>query len=665
MPKLTQILKQVKRYPLNEYSDKVVKSLIDKWQVEDPKATEAIITQLIKKFEQIKNNLAAKADKVAIPERFKNNKQLYLDITQYSFDELVKLIKSLPKDEEKTKKEIIAYFVEKERLEKPIVQSYVNRFLQNKRDLKYKVEHGDETNHFSKEDVRALIPNHLLRNDLYLDITNWRSFVELEQMMDALFPREIQAGEEGENTASTNADKLYDQDNLEIYRGDAQHKCVSYNPTENGKKKYGWCITQPGNSNYDYYRFQQGTNRMFYFVFDRTKPDSDPWHAIVIHVGEDNKQYWVTNARNNGDHNVKKWDDVIKYVPSDLGKKLSGLEKIFKYIPPSKAEISSAALRGKKLSGRDFIELDADTKVQYIQSNAGTSPNGLSPEILVVLDNQLKNLAINYGQSFTWNQLKNTEALAKRYAVFRFRHTNYGKDPIPLPFVKYLDEEAKDKYYKTFEADYLNFNQIEQFFGEQITKRYVEDQLKDLGYLPKEAEKYIDNPKTKELFNIYSTVFTNWLVNQSSTSVEDEAKASRQSVRPILLTQHQWSKLPPNVQKSLVDLTEKLNGQEKYAAFLYGMPYILKNGNEPLLILPTTEEGDEFVITDMAGNVRSNKKYNDVELNHNQSTNPFVIDKIYPFQSAKVSGNPITLIKEAYYDNWDKYSMQRKAGILK
>lgn len=659
MTKLLTLLKQTKKYPLNEYSDKIVRSLIDKWQKEDPKATESIITQLIKKFEQIKNGLEAKADKVAIPERFKGNKQLFLDITQYSFDELVKLIKSLPKDEEKSKKEIIKYFVEKERLEKPIVQSYVNRFFENRRELKYKVENGDEENGFSKKEVERLIPSYLLRNDLYLDITNWKEFEKLEQMLDALFPRQQVAGEEDQNTATTDADKIYDKDGIEIYKGDAQHKCVSYNPTVNGKKKYGWCITQPGNSNYDYYRFQQGTNRMFYFVFDRSRPDSDPFHAIVIHVGEDNKQYWVTDARNSGDNNEKNWIGVIKRLPQDLGSKLAGLEKIFKYVAPSKAEISSAALRGKKLSARDFIELDSDTKAQYIQANAGS----LSADVLNVLDNNLKNLAINYGQQFSWNQLKDSEALAKRYAIFRFRHTNYSAIPIPLPFIKYLDDDAKLKYFQTFEKDYLTFDQIQKYFGDVITKDYVEKQFKELGFLPKAAGRYIDDLKSKHLFDLYSTLFTNWVINSTSTNEEDESKASSQSVRPILLTQDQWKKLPSEYKTDLIKLVKKLDGKEKYVAVLYGSPFIINNKGKDILVLPTNLDNDRFVLTDIEGNNISDKEYDNIQLGDDDASNAFVTRKYYPSSEVKINNKPFEL-KESYND-WNKFNLQRKAGIIK
>lgn len=674
MPQLTSILKQMKKYPLNEYSDRVVKFLIDKWQKEDSQATESVITQLIKKFEQIKDGLPAKVKQVAIPDRFKENKQQYLDITQYSFEELVKLLKSLPKDDEKTKKEIIKYFVEKEHLDKPVVQSYVNRFVAQKRDLKYKVDNGDDDNGFSKDDVRKLIPPELLRNDLYLDISNWRSFVKLEQLMDALFPREIQAGVEGEetNTATTEADKVYDKDSIEVYRGDAQHKCVSYNPTVGTRKKYSWCIAQPGNSNYDYYRFQNGNNRMFYFVFDRTKGDTNNFHAFVIHVGEGNKKYWVTDSRNSGDHGENNWDGVIRYIASNdktLAKKLEPLEKVFKYIAPSKAEISAAALRGKELTKQDFRELDDDTKVQYIQSNTN-KPFLKNNGILDILSNEMKNLAINYGQEFSWNELKNSEALARRYAIFRFRHTNYSKTPIALPYLKYLDEPAKMKYFEEFSKKYTNFEQIEKYFGDDITKFYVNNEVKNLGYLPDSAAKYIRDPNEKEIFEIYSKLFQNWVVSPTDND-EDASSAKNQTVRPISLSQADWKKLDDKEQKVIIELTKKYSNSNTesggaYEALLYGAPFVINgHSKDDLLVLPIDgETNDEFVITDSKGNNVIKGTHKDIKLGNTDAESGFTYKKYYDMKEVKVDGKPLTL-NESKIDDWVKYNFQRKAGIIK
>jgi hypothetical protein len=182
---------------------------------------------------------------------------------------MVNLLKSLPQNEEKIKKEAIKKFVDKEQIDKATAQSYVARFMNKKKDLKYAVENGTEDERFTKEEVKKFIPARLLANDLYLDPRNYR-WQNLEQMLDALFPTQIKVGEEGENLAETDADKIYSKGDIEVYKCDEVHKCIQYNPTvtTTSRKKYGWCVAQPGNTNYDFYRFQE-TSPTFYFIFDR------------------------------------------------------------------------------------------------------------------------------------------------------------------------------------------------------------------------------------------------------------------------------------------------------------------------------------------------------------------------------------------------------------
>lgn len=577
--------------PLLEYTDKTINTTIERWQETNPSLDVNLAKQVIQRFDQVKSGLSTKLQQVALPDELKSGNN-YLNIDKYSWDDMVKLLRSLPEKDDKIKKDAIAMFMEKEAIDKGIASSYVIRFMNNRRNLKYALENGTEDGEFTKEEVKKLVPQRLVMGGSYLDPRVW-NFGQLEHMLDALFPYQGKVGEEEKNTATTDADKVYESNGIEIYRGDAQHKCVSYNPTEGGRKKYGWCIAQPGNSNYDYYRFQQGTNRMFYICFDRNQPESNKWHAFVIHVGENGSQYWATSAKNDGDNNSKTWGGLSKYVDPQTWAKIKDLKEVFKYIPPSKAEISSAALRGKKLSVNDFRELDYDTKEQYIQSNAGS----LSPEILSILDKELKNLAINYGQKFPYSDLKDNEGLAKRYAVFRFRHTNYSKDPIPLPYVKYLDEEAKQKYLATFE-DNLTYEYTEKFFGPQATEEYVQKQVDNFDFLPKEAIKYIKDPKQQKIFSIYSKLFDAWQFGDKTNLDEEELATSfdmpEQNVDPKPLNAKQWSTLSPEDKKVITNLAKQVNGKDKYSTLLYALPYILEDNGRDLYLLPLTNNDHSY-----------------------------------------------------------------------
>jgi len=362
---------------IKEYTDKTINSTIARWKELDPSVEDDLAKQVIQRFDQVKGGLSSKLNQIALSDELKQGNN-YLNIDKYSWKDMITLLRSLPEKDDKVKKDAIQLFMEKERIDKDIASSYVIRFMNNRRNLKYAMENGTEDEQFSKAEVLKFIPQRLIMSGQVLDPRAW-NFGQLEHMLDALFPYYGKEGEdEAQNTATTDADKVYEQNGIEIYKGDAQHKCVSYNPTEGGRKKYGWCLAQTGNSNYDYYRFQQGTNRMFYICFDRNQPEGNKWHAFVIHVGEGQKVYWATSAKNDGDNKSQTWEGLSKYIDPQTWDRIKGLQSVFKYIPPSKAEIASAALRGKKLSANDFRELDYDVKEQYIQSNAGS----LAPEIL-------------------------------------------------------------------------------------------------------------------------------------------------------------------------------------------------------------------------------------------------------------------------------------------
>jgi len=579
----------LKELILNEYSEKTITTTIDRWKNTNPNLDTNIARQVIQRFDQVKSGLSTKLQQIALSDELKQG-QNYLNIDKYSWEDMVNLLRSLPEKDDKVKKDAINKFVQEERMDKGTVTSYVIRFMNNRRNLKYALDNGTEDGNYSKEEVKKLIPSRLIPNNLYLDPRAY-NFQQLENLLDTLFPMNVEVGAD-ENNVTTDADKVYESDGIEIYKGDSQHKCISYNPTIGTKKKYGWCISQPSNQMYDRYRFmEEGKNRMFYFIFDRTKtsepehkPFKDPWHSFVIHVGEGNRRYWITDADNDFEKEFSSWSDLQKIAPK-VWKRIGGLESVFKFIAPSKAEISGAAMRGKRLSAQDFRELDYEDKQQYVQSNAGS----LSKEILEILDKELKNLAINYGQKFPYSLLKDNESLAKRYAIFRFRHTNYGNEAIPLPYVKYLDEDAKEKYLTTFDGN-LTFELIEKYFGPQSAEKYIQEQIQKLDFIPPNALKYIKDPKIKKLYEVYSSLFKNWEF-ENNTDISDEELANKesmpaQSVTPKPLTVDDWKELSSSKRKTIIDLAKKFTGNEEYLIVLYSVPFVVNDGDRDLVLLP-------------------------------------------------------------------------------
>jgi len=610
---------------LKEYSDAVVKNVTARWKNEDPNITDDLALKLIDLFDQKQKSLPSKLEILVLPNELKQNNK-YLDITQYSYQDMVRLLSSIPENPEQIKKAAVARFVKRENIDKPLAQSYTARFMNKREELKQGITNGiedeDGNELFSKEQVIELIPKPLLKNNLYYDPNNWR-WAEFEQILDYLFPSQKQSTGE-ENTATTDADKVYDKGGIEIYRGDDIHKCISYNPTnpETNQKTYGWCVTQPGNTNYDSYRFASD-QPTFYFVFDRNKPSTgknrqfeDKWHVFVVQVLANEKGYKITSANNDRDVFVKTWEEVSSIVPAETWNRIKGLKDYFKPISLSAVERGRKFVSGRNLSLEEFKELSQDEKVLYVQGKA-SSRDGITDDILDILSKYkinfggvtktLANLAIDSGQKYKYSQLKDNEALAKRYAIFRFRHTNYGNTPIPLPFIKYLDEPAKEKYLETFDA-YLTYEYIEKYFGPKVTEKYVNNQLEKLEYLPPSAIKYVNDPKKRQLLEAYSKLFSKWELD-SDTNISDEQlenlkTAPEQKITPKPITEKEWKGMPDNDRSNIIKVAKQINGKKQYLTLLYALPYIIQDKTNSYVLLPkTSDTNGNWVLADIKGNV--------------------------------------------------------------
>ena len=676
---------------LKEYPESKINSLLIKWGIDPAKdqAKTNIARQLINRFDQIKGSLGDKLDIVIIPDEIRSKDVKNIDL--YSFENLQQLINSYPENPEKSKKEAVNRFVEKFGIDKPTAQSYTARFMTKRDTLKFGVRDGIEELGLTKEDVLNYIPKKLQQNDAFLDPRNW-GWQEFEQMLDALFPSQKQVSGEDINLAETDANKIYNKNGIEIYKGDDVHKCISYNPVSQTtkRKKYGWCVTQIGNTNYDYYRFGDKAPT-FYFIFDRSKPSTpehskfnDKWHAFVIQVNKDNNSYIVTSADNDRDAPAKSWEDVSNIVPKDTWEKIKNLKDYFKPISLSSTERGRKFASGKNLSLDEFKELSQDEKILYVQGKA--SKNALTPEILAILpkykislegrSTTLANVAIDSGQKFPYSLLKDYESLAKRYAIFRFRHTNYGKDPIPLPYVQYLDEPAKEVYLSKF-GDNVSFELIEKYFGQNLLEKSVNEQAKELGFISPEYIKYINDPKLRSLYEPYSKLYSNWSKGDNfnnEEAISEMVDMPEQIVNPVYITYDQWKELSSTEKNTLSKLTNKVNGNDKFSTFLYAAPYIIKDGSKEYILLPTSIDGSDYlpyktwVLVDKNNNIIKDNidgeqsKIGDEQLGYGYfSGEP---KRVYSIDDTNLVTGDVNEI-ENIYEDWDKYQLMVRAGIIK
>ena len=677
--------KMIKLLPLlKEYSDKTINDTIARWGI-DPEDKRAVADAkaTIQRFDQIKGALSQRLDIAIIPDEIKNKD--YRNIDLYSYEDILNLLRSLPESDEKIKKEAVRKFVEESGFDKNAVQSAVARFMTKKAALKLAVKDGLEDTGYSAEDVQGFIPKRLFKDDKYLDPRYWK-WNEFERMMDALFPSQMKVSTDGEeNTAETDADKVYNSGGLEIYRADDYHKCIKYNPVlSSGIQKYSWCVTKPGSGQgyYQSYRFGE-QSPTFYFVVDRNIPSTpdhakfdNKWHAFVIQVYADGNTYKVTSADNGDDTYMSSWDEVGtkpvggQSMDPEVWSKLKGLKSYFKPISLSPVERAQKLAQGKNLTVDEFKELPQDEKIEYVIGKA--SENKLKGDILGLLPKYkipyqgrtttLANIAIDAGQRFTYNDLKENEALAKRYAIFRFKHTDYGNEPIPLPFVQYLDDASKYKYYKTFD-DNLTFDLIDRYFGNKIAKEYVDEQISKLSYLPSTAAKYM-SPEQKTLYDLYSKLYTNW---EERVSDEDTIESSNimptQEVDPKYITIDEWENLSSSDRQAIISLAKKYNGDTDYKVLSYALPYMVESNNRTYILLPLDDRFKQWVMLDENGTIindeiNGQKSYvGSTRLSNGYPTDNKLL-RVYDVSKVTINDKPLSSLKESIVTR-----MQKLAGI--
>lgn len=668
----------LKNILLKEYAERKILDTIERWKQEKTDLDDNQARAVITRFDQVKQGLASKIDVLNLSDELKQS-QNYLNIDKYSLMDMVNLLRSIPEKEDKIKKEASKKFSQETGIPETTTRSYVARFFVNKENLKFAAKEGNDQ--FSKEEVLNFIPRQLQRDEMFLDPRNWR-WEKFEQMMDALYPSQAQAGDD-ENHATTDADKVYEGNGIEIYKGDDINKCISYSPKveKTGRKKYGWCVSQVGNTNYDYYRFED-RSPTFYFVFNRNKPSTpehsrfdDKWHAFVVQVNKNNEKesYRVTSANNDSDSQAKNWEDISNIVDQETWSAIKDLKNYFTPIDLSAVERGRKFASGKNLSLDEFKELNTDEKILYIQGKSSKSL--LKEDILSILpkfkiplegrSTTLANVAIDSGQKFPYSILKDYESLAKRYAIFRFRHTDYSKEPIPLPYVQYLDEAAKQKYLDLYDGN-LTFEYIEKFFGQTATENYVNEQVKNLDFLPQGAEKYIKDPKQKQLFQIYSKLFQFWRFGDSTNDdslLDSSFEMPSQEVTPVPINYEEWTNFTPQEKEVINKLSTSVSNKEQYLTLLYALPYIIENNGEKYYLLPIDNSNNSYenwVLVDKSNKIIKKYKGEEYELGEQSLLLGYPLMEENPTRNYNLSD-----IKNIKNINEGKYSFQAKIPLLK
>lgn len=240
------------------------------------------------------------------------------------------------------------------------------------------------------EDVirRYLVDFEKYKNALTIkDPNQYKTFRELEQAVDAAKGKAVykKRNINVSRDSSMEAEAIVNDEDVTIYKGDSEHKCVKYG------SGYSFCISRPGGGNmYNSYRIQNAST--FYFIFFKTIPITDDRHIMVLDKQSDN---WEWTFRNNDTKPIKGgWPTIEKQFPV-----LKKYKDLFINNPLTEEErVNYAKIQEfvKTPSLEIFASANYELKVLFVKSGVT-----LKDEIFKTLDSNLLNDYISVGSSLT------------------------------------------------------------------------------------------------------------------------------------------------------------------------------------------------------------------------------------------------------------------------
>jgi hypothetical protein len=180
-------------------------------------------------------------------------------------------------------------------------------------------------------------------------------------------------------------DIIADDENVTIYRGDTEEKCVMYG------HGYTFCIARPRGGNM-FHNYRTNKESTFYFIYFKKKPKTDPDHIMVLDHTRDGYEW--TFADNNTQRVQGGWDEIIgkypeiaKYKNVLVNKKLTEEERIF---------LSRIKDFRNEPTLEKFNTFSYKEKAQVLKATLN-----LPDEIWQVLDSALRNEFLAIGPNLT------------------------------------------------------------------------------------------------------------------------------------------------------------------------------------------------------------------------------------------------------------------------
>jgi hypothetical protein len=274
------------------------------------------------------------------------------------------------------------------------------------------------------------------------DPFQYKSFQELEQVVDAAegkasFKNKKAPQQNAEPTVNSD-DVLVDDENVTIYKGDSQDKCILYG------RGYTFCISRQAGGNM-YSNYRSGKESTFYFIYFKKKPRTATDHIMVL--DNTNRGYEWTFADNDTRTVKGGWDEIVQKYPElenykDLlsNKKLDDAER---------AELENIKKFIKKPTLEKFQTFDYSTQIKALKSGSNipdTIYQTLDPTLINEFLSVGPNLTTYQADSLKENQLrwylKNRNIQVEQFIknnIYRF-----NKHDVNIPFIKdKIDTDTK------------------------------------------------------------------------------------------------------------------------------------------------------------------------------------------------------------------------------
>lgn len=404
----------------------------------------------------------------------------------------------------------------KQGIDADLVKSYIDKFKYI-RDNKFK-EMFDE-----KLDIP--VPPQK-RND----IDAYKDFHDLERLVDYVGGRRQGVSKLGKKEdIEVDAKPVYEDDTFVVYYADTPRACIKYK----GNFPYSWCVARSDSSNMFYtYRFKP-YEPAFYFVKNKPLAEKEfgiwnmtknvfngqfknPYHFFVIQVpkninpeSDDNEQYIVTSANNDGDKQMS-WKDILKISP-----KIAPIKKVLQPKPftPEEREKNERFKNG--INDKEFAKLSYEDKRSYLDIYP-TIARPITHGQLIELPDDLLNLYVSFGIGLDDEQfafIKPKKDILKRYTQISKRKldeymnkSSYERRRLRMNYTELIvlsDDDIK-KYLETLDKKELN--------------RFIRDNGEDKIEL---LEKHVSSKFTDEFKSLKQLVI--------NASKDDEASMQKLS----------------------------------------------------------------------------------------------------------------------------------------